>query len=210
MREAESLCNFVERELDLHELQSWEHTAVDGLTLRGWRTPPSGRAVIFFLHGNGLCALSYWPMLVRLRDQFDLVLLDAPGHGRSDSPGHFRGWEQDAAACAEAWLSLSADYQGVSRHVVAHSYGGVVSTFIMAENPSAFDSAVLLDPVYFPPTMLVMARIMAVFNLLKYTKLARMTAKRRDRWPSREAVHQHLIQKTSLRCRIAYPVRYRD
>lgn len=177
-------------------LLKWEHVAGEGPTLRGWRTPVSGRPVIFFLHGNGLCAMTYWPMLSRLRDRFDLVLLDAPGHGRSDSPGRFRGWETDAASCLAAWRSLDDEYKGVSRHVVAHSYGGVLSTFMMADDPRAFDSAVLLDPVYFPPGMLRLGRLMGFFGLLRHTGLARMTARRRDRWPDRDAVHEHLGKKS--------------
>lgn len=134
-------------------------------------------------------------MLKRLRDRYDLVLIDAPGHGLSDSPGRFQGWADDAACCHTAWLSLSSEYQGVSHHIVAHSYGGVLSTYMMAENPDTFDSAVLLDPVYFPPTMLAVGRLMSVFGLLRYTKLAKLTAKRRDRWPSLEAVREHLLTK---------------
>ena len=179
----------------MQDLVSWQHVGHDGLTLRGWRTMPSGRPAIFFIHGNGLCSMTYWPMLERLRDQFDLILLDAPGHGLSDTAGHFQGWEADAACCHAAWLSLVGEYVGVKHHVVAHSYGGVLSTCMIAVNPETFDSAVLLDPVYFPPSMLVLARIMSVFGLVKKTKLAKTTAKRRDRWPSREAVHEHLLDK---------------
>lgn len=179
----------------MQELVSWQHVGRGELTLRGWRTMPSGRPVIFFIHGNGLCSMTYWPMLERLRDQFDLVLLDAPGHGLSDTAGAFQGWEIDAACCHAAWLSLAGDYPGVKHHVVAHSYGGMLSTCMLAEYPDTFDSAVLLDPVYFPVSMLILGWFMNVFGLLKKTKLTKMTAKRRDRWSGHEAVREHLLSK---------------
>ena len=179
----------------MQELESWQHTLDAGYTLSGWRTKPSGRPVIFFLHGNGLCSRAYWPMLRHLRQSYDLVLLDAPGHGSSESAGSFQGWANDAESCYEAWQSLQADYAGVSHHAVAHSYGGVLSTYIMAEHPDCFDSALLLDPVYFPPSMLITGWIADLLGLVKYHKLSRTTQKRRIHWPSRESVYEHLLAK---------------
>ncbi len=176
----------------MHDLINWQHRAADGITLRGWRTTPRGLPVLFFLHGNGLCGMTYWPMLRHLRDAFDLVLLDAPGHGLSDALAAFQGWPQDAARCHAAWLSIAADYPEAGRHLLAHSYGGVLATLMMAENPATFRSAVLLDPVYFPPGMLLLGRALSLFGLLRFTKQSRTTCKRRDRWPSREAAREHL------------------
>lgn len=179
----------------MYDLVNWEHTGKKGLTLRGWRTTPRGLPVIFFLHGNGLCGMSYWPMLRRLQERFDVVVLDTPGHGLSDSPGTFQGWEDDAACCYEAWASLAGEYKGVSHHSVGHSYGGVISTIFMAENPESFDSAVLLDPVYFPSSMLIVGRTMDSLGLLRFSKLSRITRKRRDQWPSRDAMCEYFLSK---------------
>lgn len=179
----------------MHGLESWQHTLASGVTLRGWRTAPSGQPVIFFLHGNGLCSMAYWPMLQRLQSSYDLVLLDVPGHGSSEWMGTFAGWENDAESCYQAWQSLLPDYSDVSHHVVAHSYGGVLSTCIMAAHPDCFESAVLLDPVYFPPSMLMLAKVAEVLGLLRFHKLSRMTRKRRNHWPTRAAVYEHLLTK---------------
>ncbi|WP_199856223.1 alpha/beta fold hydrolase [Diaphorobacter sp. J5-51] len=58
------------------KLLSWSHRLGNGHTLRGHHSPPSGRPVIHFLHGNGYCGLTYAPMLERLSERFDLFLSD--------------------------------------------------------------------------------------------------------------------------------------
>ncbi len=176
----------------MHELVDWNYKSEDGLHLRGKRTLTRGLPVIFFLHGNGLCSMTYWPMLRHLSSSFDLVLLDAPGHGASDPLARFQGWAEDAQRCHAAWQSLAAEYADVDCHVVAHSYGGVLATYFLADNPGSFQSGVLLDPVYFPPRMLALGRLLDFLGLLGFHKLARMTRKRRFRWPSRDAAKQHL------------------
>lgn len=180
----------------MQDLEQWAFTADDNLTLRGWRTVSRGLPVIFFMHGNGLCGMAYWPMLKHLRNSFDIVLLDAPGHGASDSSGGFAGWEQDAIACFAAWQSIADEYVGAEHHLVAHSYGGVLATIMLAEHPEAFQSAVLLDPVFFPPRMLALGKILDSLGLLKYHKLSRKTRNRQDLWPCIEDARQHLLDRS--------------
>ena len=47
-------------------LQPWAYTTSVQITLRGWHSIPSGKPVLHFLHGNGLCGRVYEPMLERL------------------------------------------------------------------------------------------------------------------------------------------------
>ena len=35
------------------QLLPWSHDTSAGFTLRGWHTPPSGKPLLHFLHGNG-------------------------------------------------------------------------------------------------------------------------------------------------------------
>ncbi|NVJ12128.1 alpha/beta hydrolase, partial [Myxococcus sp. AM001] len=41
------------------QLLPWSHDCSAGFTLRGWHTPPSGKPVLHFLHGNGYCRRVY-------------------------------------------------------------------------------------------------------------------------------------------------------
>ena len=53
-------------------LLPWSHPTSAGFTLSGWHTPPSGKPLLHFLHGNGFCGRTYEPMLAVL-DEILLV-----------------------------------------------------------------------------------------------------------------------------------------
>ena len=53
-------------------LLPWSHPTSAGFTLSGWHTPPSGKPLLHFLHGNGFCGRTYEPMLAGLAEHFDL------------------------------------------------------------------------------------------------------------------------------------------
>ena len=72
------------------QLIAWSHSCSAGFTLRGWRSEPSGKPLLHFLHGNGFCGRAYEPMLRHLARDFDLWLCDVQGHGDSD---HAHGQE---------------------------------------------------------------------------------------------------------------------
>ncbi|MGE8479537.1 MAG: alpha/beta hydrolase, partial [Pseudomonas shirazensis] len=46
------------------QLIPWSHDCSEGFTLRGWRSPASGKPLLHFLHGNGFCSLAYQPLLM--------------------------------------------------------------------------------------------------------------------------------------------------
>ncbi|TKA89090.1 alpha/beta fold hydrolase, partial [Halopseudomonas bauzanensis] len=55
-------------------LLPWSHSCSAGFTLRGWHSPPSGKPLLHFIHGNGFCCRTYEPMLALLAEHFDLWL----------------------------------------------------------------------------------------------------------------------------------------
>lgn len=169
------------------QLIPWSHDCSEGFTLRGWRSPPSGRPLLHFLHGNGFCSLVYEPLLMRLGEHFDLWLSDAQGHGDSDHGGQFRGWDRTAALAVEAFEAGRGEYGNVPRHAVGHSFGGVLTGLILAREPALFERAVLLDPVVFSQRMIFMMNAASLFGLQHRHTLARQAAKRRRHWPDREA-----------------------
>lgn len=168
------------------QLIPWSHDCSEGFTLRGWRSPASGRPLLHFLHGNGFCGLTYQPMLVHLAEQFDLWISDVQGHGDSDHGGAFRGWNRSAELAAEAFAAGRAEYGNVACYAVGHSFGGVLTGLILAREPRLFARAVLLDPVLFSPRMLAVMGTAALVGLHRRHALARKAAARRSYWPDRQ------------------------
>lgn len=169
------------------ELIPWSHECSEGFTLRGWRSPASGKPLLHFLHGNGFCCLAYQPLLARLAEHFDLWLSDVQGHGDSDHGGPFRGWNRTAALAVEAFEAGRGEYGEVHRYALGHSFGGVLTSLIVASEPQLFRRAVLLDPVLFSRRMLGVMGAARLLGLHRRHGLARGAARRRSHWPDRQA-----------------------
>lgn len=170
------------------ELQPWSYRTSIGFTLRGWRTEPTGRPLIHFVHGNGYAGLVYEHMLAPLLDHADLFISDVQGHGDSDHGGRFHGWNGTAALCEEVLRHYVPDYrdgQGEPVPVLGlgHSFGGVMTALMMARSADLFQRSVLLDPVLFSPNMLRLMALSGVVGLWKRNAVASRARKRRAHWP---------------------------
>ncbi|MFV8836633.1 alpha/beta hydrolase [Aquisalimonas sp.] len=174
------------------QLVPWEHHTGDGFAVRGWHSPPSGRPVIHFIHGNGMCGLVYEAMLSRLARDYDLFLSDVQGHGNSDHGGAFRGWNRTAEICLDAWQQFAPLWKGVPVVGMGHSFGGVMIALMMGQRADIFDQGVLLDPVLFPPAMLRSMALLQLLGLSRRTPMARQAARRRDHWPDRDSAFKGL------------------
>lgn len=174
------------------QLIPWSHPTSAGFTLRGWHSAPSGRPLLHFLHGNGFCGRTYEPMLRQLAEHFDLWLSDAQGHGDSDHGGKFVGWNRSADLAVEAFKAQGQAFAGVPWFAAGHSFGGVLTSLIVAEQPKLFQAAVLLDPVIFTPSMLLGASVAELTGVMRHTPLARQARGRRDHWASRDEARANL------------------
>jgi pimeloyl-ACP methyl ester carboxylesterase len=174
------------------QLQAWSHASSAGFTLRGWHSPPSGKPLLHVLHGNGFCGRVYEPMLAHLAEHFDLWLCDAPGHGNSDAGEPFVGWNRCAELAVEAFEAGRGLFGEVPRYALGHSFGGVLSCLILARHPGLFQRVVLLDPVIFPPKLLLFSRLMQITGLVRSRALIQQTLRRRASWPSREDAERGL------------------
>ena len=175
------------------QLTPWTHTAREGFTLRGWHTRPSGKPVIHFLHGNGFCARTYEPMLQHLSHDFDLWLCDIQGHGDSDHGGDFVGWTRNAAIAIEAFKTHGKPLFGqVAYFALGHSMGGVLTGLAMGEHSRLFQRAVLLDPVLFPPSMMLGVALATLTGTARFAPLARTARRRRHHWGSRDEAYEQL------------------
>lgn len=174
------------------QLLPWSHDTSAGFTLRGWHTPPSGKPLLHFLHGNGYCGRVYTPMLAVLAEDFDLWLCDVQGHGDSDHGGRFHGWNRSAELAVEAFEALRAPFGDVPRFALGHSFGGVLTSLILARHPELFRRAVLLDPVLFSPAMIGVMALSDVVGLAQRTGMAKKAHKRRRKWSDRASAHAAL------------------
>jgi pimeloyl-ACP methyl ester carboxylesterase len=174
-------------------LLSWAFDTQEGFTLRGWHSPPSGKPVLHFLHGNSFCGRVYEPMLALLSADFDLWLSDVQGHGDSDLGGRFKGWNLSAELAVQAFQahrkSLFGDVAVVG---LGHSFGGVLTCLIMAEHPKLFSRSVVLDPVIFSAAMALGITMAEATGLAAHSPLARAARKRRSHWPDRQAAIEAL------------------
>lgn len=167
-------------------LTPWTHATQEGFSLRGWHTPPSGKPLLHFLHGNGFCSRMYEPMLMPLTQDFDLWLCDVQGHGDSDHGGRFIGWNRNAALAMEALQAQGQAFAHVPHFAAGHSFGGVLTSIMLGEHRDRFARAVLLDPVLFTPTMIMGMSVGELTGITRHTPLARQARARRKHWPSRD------------------------
>ncbi|WAG79061.1 alpha/beta hydrolase [Metapseudomonas furukawaii] len=174
------------------QLIPWTHSTSAGFTLRGWHSSPSGKPLLHFLHGNGFCGRTYAPLLEALAVDFDLWLCDIQGHGDSDHGGRFLGWNRNAELAIEAFEAGREIFGEVPRVAVGHSFGGVLTSLILAHHPRLFARAVLLDPVIFTPAMIGVMAFSEVLGLHRRTTMASRARARRSHWPDREAAWRGL------------------
>ena len=173
-------------------LLPWSHPTSAGFNLTGWHSAPSGKPLLHFLHGNGFCGRTYEPMLVQLAEHFDLWLCDAQGHGETEHGGRFRGWNRSAELAVEAFAAGRSIFGEVPRFAVGHSFGGVLSSLILAREPDLFQRAVLLDPVLFSKSMIGVMALSELVGLHRRNVMAKKSAKRRRHWPDRAAAFKQL------------------
>jgi N-formylmaleamate deformylase len=124
------------------------NVVVDGTSIHYYRTGQADKPPLVLLHGfsdNGLCWL---PVALELEADYDVILPDAVGHGKSqrvqpgqpvDQPAHAAGVIREL---------------GLDRPVLGgHSMGGSVAARTAARFPGLVRALILEDPAWFdaPP-----------------------------------------------------------
>jgi pimeloyl-ACP methyl ester carboxylesterase len=106
-----------------------------------------GDLPIVILHGWGAHIEAVGPILTALAGASDLIALDLPGFGESDSPE--QAWDVDSYA---RFMIHFFDELGVDRaHLVGHSHGGRVSIALAADEPERVGRLLLVDSAGIPP-----------------------------------------------------------
>lgn len=160
--------------------------------MRGWRSPESGKPLLHFLHGIGYCSLTYRPMLERLATDFDLWLCDIQGHGDSEYGSKSYGWNSNAELALEAFTQGKVSYGDVPCLGLGHSFGAILTSLMMARDPTCFGQSALLDPPLFPQAMLWAMAISSVLGIGGFSRTARQVEQRRHLWVDRDSAHAYL------------------
>jgi len=114
---------------------------IDGVKIHYYRCK-SGKQAIVLLHGatdNGLC---WMPLAGELAEKYDVIMMDAQGHGLSD--------RLDAKFSFESHTKQTAGFikeMGLTKPILmGHSMGGGTVTNVAVEYPSLIKDIILEDP----------------------------------------------------------------
>lgn len=128
-------------------MENWSEgdVSVNGVQLHYYRTGGDKPAVVLS-HGitdNGLC----WSRLAKaLEAQYDVVMVDARGHGLSDKPDSGYSAQEHAEDLAGLIQALELD----APVVMGHSMGGTITAELAYRHPELVGKLVLEDPAWFP------------------------------------------------------------
>ena len=110
-------------------------------------------------HANGFCAGTWGRVAEALQADFQVVALDARGHGCS-AGGDLHGgyawplFASDLLSVLEELLATT-DHTAVPL-LVGHSFGGTAALHVAIDRPSLIERMLLLDPVILPSEVLAM------------------------------------------------------
>jgi pimeloyl-ACP methyl ester carboxylesterase len=112
-----------------------------------WITVPGSGEPVFYLHGLGCHGAASWTdTAVRLGRPG--IVIDLPGHGRSDRPPEF---SYTLPATAEAVSRVfEAVAGGDAVDLVSHSLGGSIAIILAASRPDLVRRSVLVEPAIDP------------------------------------------------------------
>lgn len=130
--------------LDMGDVTSWYDGTVEanGIRQHYWRTGDGSKPALVMCHGvtdNGLC---WTPVARALEKEFDVVMVDARGHGFSDAPDSGYTTEDRADDVAALIQAL-----GLEKPIIlGHSMGGATAGFAAMKYPGIFSKVILEDP----------------------------------------------------------------
>lgn len=102
--------------------------------------------VIFCLHGLGSTSLSFIEIAEQLKDEFRIISIDAPGHGKTDPFPTAEDYELPSLA---KWLDRVIEMLQIEKFFfLSHSWGSFVSLFYLADFPEKVVGTILIDGGY--------------------------------------------------------------
>lgn len=119
---------------------------LENLAVRVTEWGREGAPVIFCLHGLGSTGLSFIEIAEAVKNNFRIVAIDAPGHGKTDA---FPTAEEYGLPSLASWLDKIIELLEIDRfYFLSHSWGSFVSLFYFAAFPQKVAGAILIDGGY--------------------------------------------------------------
>ncbi|KIX99034.1 uncharacterized protein Z520_05495 [Fonsecaea multimorphosa CBS 102226] len=105
-----------------------------------------GRKALVFIHG-WTCNSSLWRLQAPLFQRHCSILIDLPGHGKSDAPN----WDYTLDLFAHAVKQVLNQEDIESAVLIGHSLGGPVSTMVLRLFPDSVLAIIYVDSFFNPP-----------------------------------------------------------
>jgi pimeloyl-ACP methyl ester carboxylesterase len=112
-----------------------------------YRRTGGDKPPVVLLHGLAADGACWTPLARALENNYDVVMPDARGHGRSDSPDDRYRYE----ALAEDVLGLIGALGLAGPVLLGHSMGGMTAAVVASKNPRCLRGLVLADPTFLTP-----------------------------------------------------------
>lgn len=153
-------------------------------------------SLIIFSHGNSFPAATYNVLFKNLRSRgFVVKALDKFGH-HPDYPVT-NNWPHLVAQLAE-FAQREVDKAGEAAFLVGHSLGGFLSLMCAARNPQLTRGVLLLDAPLLGGWKATALNAMKLTPLVGSLSPGAVSRRRRNTWPTREAVLEHLRHKKAF------------
>lgn len=139
-----------------------------------------------FSHATGLCAGTYTPLAEILGRDLNLFGMDDRGHGRTRAaadPGKLHNWDIFADD-----LERFIEHLGKPVVAMGHSRGGVASLLLAVKRPDLVRALILIDPTIIPFSWGWWWSLSKKIGQAKRIPIAATAARRKNGWPSQEAV----------------------
>jgi pimeloyl-ACP methyl ester carboxylesterase len=171
--------------------------AIDGGDVAILRFGRDGAPPLLFAHANGFCASAYRRMFLHLGDRFDIFAVDQRGHGRTTLAAEPQGHRSMAVFgddLRRIKAALAPYASGRAFVLAGHSLGGVAAAKAAADDESV--AAIrLIEPVAMPDAWNALAAAPFWPLISRRIPMVRAAARRRSRWPDRQAVLDSYARK---------------
>lgn len=102
---------------------------------------------VVLLHGLTASGACWTPLARALKEDYDVVMPDARGHGNSSAPDHGYCYDNLATDVVSLMKALGL----VSPVLVGHSMGGMTAALVASRKPTCLRGLVLVDPTFLTP-----------------------------------------------------------
>jgi pimeloyl-ACP methyl ester carboxylesterase len=104
------------------------------------------KPVIFCLHGLGSTGLSFIEVAEDLKDEYRIIAIDAPGHGKTPPFEEAKNYEIPRLA---KWLNNIVDILGIDKfYFLSHSWGSFVGLYYLLDYQERVNGTILIDGGY--------------------------------------------------------------